>query len=58
LTWGVLQERIITREYGSGEDGTGGEKFADSQFLVFINRFSALIVASIYLQMKRQPKHG
>ena len=58
LTWGVLQERIITRAYGADEDGNGGEKFGDSQFLVFINRFSALVVAGIYLQMKRQPKHA
>merc|ERR1711953_792047 len=57
LTWGVLQERIITREYGADENGIG-EKFTDSQFLVFINRFSALIVAGIYIQVKRQQKHG
>ena len=57
LTWGLLQERIITREYGA-VDGVGGEKFSDSQFLVFINRLSALIVAGTYLQMKRQPRHG
>jgi adenosine 3'-phospho 5'-phosphosulfate transporter B2 len=58
LTWGVLQERIITRKYGANENNEGGEKFTDSQFLVFINRFSALIIAGCYLQMKRQPKHG
>jgi len=58
LTWGVLQERIITRKYGANESNEGGEKFTDSQFLVFINRFSALIIAGCYLQMKRQPKHG
>jgi len=57
LTWGVLQERIITREYGVDENGVG-EKFTDSQFLVFINRFSALVVAGIYIQVKRQQKHG
>ena len=53
----MLQERIITREYGADENGIG-EKFTDSQFLVFINRFSALIVAGIYIQVKRQQKHG
>ena len=57
MTWGVLQERIITREYGVDENGVG-EKFTDSQFLVFINRFSALVVAAIYIQVKRQNKHG
>ena len=58
LTWGVLQERIITRKYGANENNEGGEKFTDSQFLVFINRFSAFVIAGIYLQMKRQPKHA
>ena len=53
----MLQERIITKEYGVNAEGVG-EKFSDSQFLVFINRLSALIVAGIYIQMKRQPKHG
>lgn len=58
LTWGVLQERIITRSYGADEAGVGGEKFSDSQFLVFINRFSAFLIAGIYLQMKRQQQHS
>jgi len=58
LTWGVLQERIITRKYGANENNEGGEKFTDSQFLVFINRISAFIIAGCYLQMKRQPKHA
>lgn len=53
----MLQERIITREYGTDENGQP-QKFSDSQFLVFINRFSALVVSGIYIQLKRQPKHG
>jgi len=57
LTWGVLQERIITREYGVDENGNPA-KFTDSQFLVFINRFGALVVSGVYIQLKRQPKHG
>jgi len=38
LTWGVLQERLITIDYE-------GEKFSSSQFLVFTNRAVALCVA-------------
>ena len=38
LTWGVLQERIMTREYD-------GETFNTSQFLVFINRILAFVIA-------------
>lgn len=51
LTWGVLQEKIMTQEYYNFE----GVKshFKDSQFLVFSNRFLAFIVASIVLQYKR-----
>jgi adenosine 3'-phospho 5'-phosphosulfate transporter B2 len=40
LLWGLLQERIMTRTYD-------GEKFSNSQFLVFVNRFLATIVAYI-----------
>lgn len=35
LTWGVLQERIMTRAYTNSE-GTV-ERFTDSQFLVFVS---------------------
>lgn len=38
LTWGVLQERIMTQKYD-------GETFSTSQFLVFVNRILALVVA-------------
>jgi len=38
LTWGVLQERLITIDYN-------GEKFQSSQFLVFSNRTIAFCVA-------------
>lgn len=52
LTWGVLQEKIMTREY-VGLDGKTKAFFKDSQFLVFANRFLALIIASIYLFYKK-----
>lgn len=55
LTWGLLQEKIITQEYINSE----GKKsfFRDSQFLVFTNRCLALFVASIYLFFKPQNRH-
>ncbi|XP_077341531.1 adenosine 3'-phospho 5'-phosphosulfate transporter 1 isoform X3 [Lithobates pipiens] len=58
LTWGVLQERVMTRTYTGTEPGTPGEKFRDSQFLVFMNRILALTVAGIYCALTKQPRHG
>ncbi|KAH9507303.1 hypothetical protein Btru_056868 [Bulinus truncatus] len=56
LTWGVLQERIMTIEYGQA--GTeDGEFFKDSQFLVFINRILAFIMALIVIMVRSQPPH-
>lgn len=40
----------MTRTYG-------GERFKDSQFLVFINRILALLVAAIYVYSTTQPRH-
>ncbi|XP_063297634.1 adenosine 3'-phospho 5'-phosphosulfate transporter 1 [Pelobates fuscus] len=57
LTWGVLQERVMTRTY-STEVGKVGERFRDSQFLVFMNRILALTVAGIYCAVTKQPRHG
>ncbi|XP_030373684.1 adenosine 3'-phospho 5'-phosphosulfate transporter 1 [Scaptodrosophila lebanonensis] len=53
LTWGVLQEKIMTQEYRNF-DGESS-KFKDSQFLVFSNRILAFIVAFSYLQWKSSP---
>uniref|UniRef100_A0A7S0LHM6 Sugar phosphate transporter domain-containing protein n=1 Tax=Coccolithus braarudii TaxID=221442 RepID=A0A7S0LHM6_9EUKA len=39
LLWGLMQERIMTKPYATGE------LFRSSKFLVFANRFLALIVA-------------
>ncbi|KAM4771676.1 adenosine 3'-phospho 5'-phosphosulfate transporter 1 isoform 2-T2 [Rhinophrynus dorsalis] len=57
LTWGVLQERVMTRTYGTKEDSPG-ERFRDSQFLVFMNRILALTVAGTYCALTKQPRHG
>lgn len=56
LTWGVLQEKIMTREY-VGLDGKTKSMFKDSQFLVFSNRFLAFIIAIIYLGVKQPLRH-
>nr|CAG4640829.1 EOG090X05CU [Eulimnadia texana] len=52
LTWGVLQEKIMTQDY-AGIDGKA-EKFKDSQFLVFVNRILAFILSGLYLLVKRR----
>ncbi|XP_030051614.1 adenosine 3'-phospho 5'-phosphosulfate transporter 1 isoform X1 [Microcaecilia unicolor] len=57
LTWGVLQERVMTRTYGA-TDSSPGEKFKDSQFLVFMNRILAFTVAGLYCAVSKQPRHG
>jgi adenosine 3'-phospho 5'-phosphosulfate transporter B2 len=55
LTWGVLQEKIMTREYIDSTGHIG--KFKDSQFLVFVNRIMAFGVALLYITMTKQPRH-
>lgn len=56
LTWGVLQEKIMTREY-IGNDGITKAFFKDSQFLVFANRLLAFVIAVAYLMFKREKHH-
>lgn len=55
LSWGVLQEKIMTQKY-QNEDGEV-ESFKDSQFLVFVNRILAFSVAGTFLFCTRQPRH-
>ncbi|KZC06414.1 PREDICTED: adenosine 3'-phospho 5'-phosphosulfate transporter 1-like [Dufourea novaeangliae] len=55
LTWGYLQEKIMTQEY---EDLNGNkDHFKDSQFLVFVNRILAFLMSGLYLTIQRQPQH-
>lgn len=56
LTWGVLQEKIMTSEYGR-TDHTQGEYFKNSQFLVFINRILAFLIGVVVLIVRPQPTH-
>ncbi|KAF0023774.1 adenosine 3'-phospho 5'-phosphosulfate transporter 1 [Scophthalmus maximus] len=58
LTWGVLQERVMTRSYGATTPEEEGEKFKDSQFLVFMNRILALTVSGVWCIVFKQPRHG
>ncbi|XP_054617945.1 adenosine 3'-phospho 5'-phosphosulfate transporter 1 [Dunckerocampus dactyliophorus] len=58
LTWGVLQERVMTRSYGASSPEEEGEKFKDSQFLVFMNRILALTVSGLWCVLFKQPRHG
>ena len=56
LTWGLLQERVMAYEYGA-VDGGPGERFKNSQFLVFMNRILALFAGITALMCRRHPKH-
>lgn len=55
LTWGYLQEKVMTQEYVDAEGNKG--HFRDSQFLVFVNRILAFFMSGLYLIVKRQPRH-
>lgn len=55
LTWGYLQEKIMTQEYI--DDYGNKSHFRDSQFLVFVNRILAFIMSGLYLMAQRQPHH-
>lgn len=59
ITWGILQERIVTKNYEEIQaDGSVKlVKFTNSQFLVFVNRALALVVASTCIVLTRQPRH-
>lgn len=52
LTWGILQEKIMTKAYGAEHD-----RFRDSQFLVFVNRILAFLLSGIYILWTYQPLH-
>lgn len=54
LLYALLQERIMTKPYFTGEeaDGEDGEYFKNTLVLVFANRFSAAFVAALVLLVK------
>ena len=48
----------MTIPYGqNGDPSVVGEKFTNSQFLVFMNRISAFVVSGIIIMIKDQPRH-
>ncbi|GBP91749.1 Adenosine 3'-phospho 5'-phosphosulfate transporter 1 [Eumeta japonica] len=53
LVWGLLQEKIMTQSY-TMPDGTL-QRFRDSQFLVFVNRSAAFLVALVRLWCSHRP---
>lgn len=55
LTWGVLQERVMTKAYGNKD---APEWFKESEFLVFMNRFSAMLLSGTWILLRRQGRHG
>ncbi|XP_054290623.1 adenosine 3'-phospho 5'-phosphosulfate transporter 1-like [Macrosteles quadrilineatus] len=56
LTWGLLQEKVMTQEYSNSQGQTG--HFKDSQFLVFVNRILAFALSGVYIISTRQPRHS
>ncbi|RZC34617.1 UAA domain containing protein [Asbolus verrucosus] len=55
LTWGVLQEKVMTQEYRSKNGEV--EYFKDSQFLVFVNRILAFCMSGVYVFCQRQARY-
>ncbi|EDS42945.1 UDP-galactose transporter [Culex quinquefasciatus] len=54
LTWGVLQEKIMTQEYENADKKKA--HFKDSQFLVFTNRVLGFMITAVYLTVRKQLK--
>lgn len=48
----------MTRSYGTSTPAEKGEKFKDSQFLVFMNRILALTVSGLWCILFKQSRHG
>jgi len=55
LTWGLLQEKVMTQEYTNSKGEV--KHFKDSQFLVFVNRILAFTFSAAYILFSRQPRH-
>lgn len=56
LTWGILQEKVMTQEYSNSKGDVS--RFTDSQFLVFVNRILAFCLSGSYILLRRQPRHN
>jgi len=55
LTWGYLQEKIMTTAYQDSAGNT--QQFSDAQFLVFVNRILAFALALLIITLTRQNRH-
>lgn len=57
LTWGILQEKIMTTSYTNGSNIS--QQFTDSQFLVFVNMILAALMAGLWIALGpgQQPIH-
>lgn len=55
LSWGILQEKVMTQAYENSHKEVG--YFKDSQFLVFVNRILAFFVSATILFCTKQPRH-
>lgn len=56
LIWGILQERVMVYRYRESSDDPG-ELFTNSQFIVFMNRILALVIACIAMLFVKQKPH-
>lgn len=56
LSWGILQEKVMTQAYENSDKDVG--YFKDSQFLVFVNRILAFLVSAGILFFTKQPRHA
>lgn len=55
LSWGILQEKVMTQKYENSSKEFG--YFNDSQFLVFVNRILAFCMSGIVILCRRQSRH-
>ncbi|XP_050315700.1 adenosine 3'-phospho 5'-phosphosulfate transporter 1 [Anthonomus grandis grandis] len=55
LSWGVLQEKVMTQKYVTANGDIA--YFKDSQFLVFVNRILAFAMSALLILCSRQPRH-
>lgn len=56
LTWGLMQEKVMTQEYVDKNGVTSHYK--DSQFLVFVNRILAFALSGMYITVTQQGRHN
>ena len=56
LIWGLLQERVMVYTYQESENEPS-ERFGNSQFVVFMNRILAFVIAGIGILLQRKASH-